>query len=93
MPVWVGVGGSPNSVIRAASLGLPLVLHHHEVLGHQRTLIQLAVGTVPHRDIMRAIELLGTKVAPAVRAEIARRTSKPAGQAATSAAPTAEAAA
>src|SRR5690606_27554697 len=25
-PVWVAVGGSPNSVIRAASLGLPMAL-------------------------------------------------------------------
>lgn len=171
LPVWVAVGGTPNSVVRAAALGLPLVLgtvggqvshfaplaglyrqaleeygqppqplsmtlhgfvadtsqkagqvyfpadaelfntagaargisgvtaadtaakngpgstyavgssqqvtekllHHHEVLGHQRTMLQLAVGTVPHREIMRAIELLGTEVAPAVRAEVARR--------------------
>jgi probable LLM family oxidoreductase len=49
------------------------LLHHHEVLGHQRTMLQLAVGTVPHRDIMRAIELLGTEVAPVVRAEVDRR--------------------
>ncbi|GIJ29598.1 luciferase [Micromonospora qiuiae] len=173
LPVWVGVGGSPNSVIRAAALGLPMalgavgglvaqyapladlyrqaleqygqspqpvamtlhgfvadtsqkaadvyfpadaelhniagaehgvprvtpadiaakngpgstyavgspqqvidkLLHHHEVLGHQRTMLQLAVGSVPHRDIMRAIELLGTEVAPVVRAEVSRRTS------------------
>lgn len=58
--------GSPQEVIEK-------LLYHHEVLGHQRTMLQLAVGTVPHRDIMRAIELLGTEVAPVVRAEIARR--------------------
>lgn len=173
LPVWVGVGGSPNSAVRAASLGLPLVLgtvggtaghfapmaelyrealeyydrppqpvavtmhgfvadtsqkaadiyfpadaalfnmigaergippvtaadmaakngpgstyavgspaqvvekllHQHEVLGHQRAMLQLAVGPVAHRDVMRAIELLGTEVAPAVRAEVARRES------------------
>lgn len=173
LPVWVAVGGSPNSVIRAASLGLPMalgtvgglvaqfaplvelyrqalehygqarqpvamtlhgfvadtsqkaaavyfpadaqlhnlagaqhgirgvtaehiaakngpgstyavgspqqvidkLLHHHEVLGHQRTMLQLAVGSMPHRDIMRAIELLGTVVAPVVRDEVSRRAS------------------
>ncbi|WP_155054314.1 LLM class flavin-dependent oxidoreductase [Streptomyces blattellae] len=173
LPVWVGVGGSPNSVVRAASLGLPLalgtiggtathfapmaelyrealahyeqpaqpmavtlhgfvadtsqkagdiyfpadaalfntigaergvpplgvadiaakngpgsmyavgspaqvaekLLHQHEVLGHQRAMVQLAVGTVGHRDVMRAIELLGTEVAPVVRAEAVRRES------------------
>ncbi|MEU9342714.1 LLM class flavin-dependent oxidoreductase [Streptomyces sp. NPDC048278] len=172
LPVWVGVGGSPDSVVRAASLGLPLavgtvggtaaqfapmaelyrealehygrpalpialtlhgfvadtsqkaaelyfpadaalfnmvgaerglspvtaasmaakngpgstyavgspeqvvekLLHQHEVLGHRRTMLQLAVGPLAHRDIMRAIELLGTEVAPVVRAEVARRT-------------------
>lgn len=58
--------GSPQQVIEK-------LLHHHEVFGHQRTMLQLAVGAIEHRDIMRAIELLGTEVAPAVRAEIARR--------------------
>jgi len=58
--------GSPQQVIEK-------LLHHHEVLGHQRTMLQLAVGTVAHKDIMRAIELLGTEVAPVVRAETARR--------------------
>ncbi|WP_084129661.1 LLM class flavin-dependent oxidoreductase [Demequina sp. NBRC 110055] len=58
--------GSPQAVIDK-------LLHHHEVIGHQRTMLQLAVGPLPHADIMRAIELLGTEVAPVVRAEIARR--------------------
>lgn len=58
--------GSPQQVIEK-------LLHHHEVLGHQRTMLQMAVGTLAHRDIMRAIELLGTQVAPVVRAEVARR--------------------
>ena len=173
LPVWIGVGGSPNSVVRAASLGLPLALgtvggtadhfapmvelfrealahyeqppqpvavtmhgfvadtsqkagdiyfpadaalfnmigaergvpplsaadiaakngpgsmyavgspsqvveklmHQYEVLGHQRAMLQLAVGPAGHRDVMRAIELLGTEVAPVVRAEVARRES------------------
>jgi probable LLM family oxidoreductase len=171
LPVWIGVGGSVNSVIRAASLGLPLtigtvggqvaqfapladgyrgalehfgrpaqpialtlhgfvadtsqraaeiyypgdaalfnlvgaergmqpvtaaelarkngpgstyavgspdqvaekLLEQHAVLGHQRTMLQLGVGPIAHREIMRAIELLGTEVAPVVRAEVARR--------------------
>lgn len=58
--------GSPQQVIDK-------LLHHHEVLGHQRTMLQLAVGTLPHADVMRAIELLGTEVAPVVRAEVDRR--------------------
>jgi hypothetical protein len=43
------------------------------VFGHDRTLIQLAIGDVAHRDVLRAIELLGTEVAPVVRSEVARR--------------------
>ncbi|MEJ3655377.1 Atu2307/SP_0267 family LLM class monooxygenase [Actinomycetes bacterium KLBMP 9759] len=59
--------GNPDAVAEK-------ILFHHELFGHSRTLIQLAIGSVPHRDVMRAIELLGTEVAPRVRAEIARRT-------------------
>jgi probable LLM family oxidoreductase len=49
------------------------LLFQHEVFGHTRTLIQISVGTLPHDKVMRSIELLGTEVAPAVRAEVARR--------------------
>jgi probable LLM family oxidoreductase len=43
------------------------ILYQHELFGHQRFLAQLTVGTMPHDQVMHAIELLGTKVAPAVR--------------------------
>ena len=36
-------------------------------LSLERYLAQLTVGTKPHRGVMRAIELLATEVAPAVR--------------------------
>jgi hypothetical protein len=51
------------------------LLFQHEIFGHQRFLIQFSVGTLPHRSVMRSIELFGTEAAPAVREEIARRTS------------------
>lgn len=54
------------------------ILFHHELFGHDRTLLQLGIGTVPHREVMRAIELLGTEVAPLVRAEVARHAAAPA---------------
>ncbi|MEU3982410.1 LLM class flavin-dependent oxidoreductase [Streptomyces sp. NPDC026672] len=57
--------GSPGQVVEK-------LLHQYDVLGHQRVMLQLALGPVPHREIMRAIELLGTEVAPTVRAEAAR---------------------
>lgn len=51
--------GSPQEVIDK-------ILYQHELFGHQRTLIQLTVGPMPHDRVLRAIELLGTEVAPAV---------------------------
>jgi alkanesulfonate monooxygenase SsuD/methylene tetrahydromethanopterin reductase-like flavin-dependent oxidoreductase (luciferase family) len=62
--------GTPEEVIEK-------ILFQHEIFGHQRLLIQLGVGTVEHRKMMRAIELLGTVVAPTVRQEIARRQQTP----------------
>jgi probable LLM family oxidoreductase len=60
------VVGSPDQVVEK-------ILFQHEVFGHERFLAQISVGTLPHTKVMRAIELLGTEVAPAVRAEVARR--------------------
>ncbi|MFT7551017.1 MAG: alkanesulfonate monooxygenase SsuD, partial [Rhodothermales bacterium] len=47
------------------------ILRQHRVFGHDRTLIQLSVGTIPRPQMLRAIELFGTKVAPMVRKELA----------------------
>ena len=43
------------------------ILFQHEIFEHDRFLLQMSVGTLPHADVMRAIELLGTEVAPKVR--------------------------
>lgn len=52
--------GAPNEIIDK-------ILFQHTLFSHQRLLLQLGVGTIPHAKVMRAIELLGTRVAPAVR--------------------------
>jgi probable LLM family oxidoreductase len=41
-------------------------------LGVTRFMLHCDFGSIPHRDMLRSIELLGTKVAPLVRQEIAR---------------------
>jgi probable LLM family oxidoreductase len=41
-------------------------------LGIDRFMLHCDFGSIPHEDILRSIELLGTKVAPLVRAEIER---------------------
>ena len=43
------------------------ILYEHELFHHDRFLLQLTVGTMPHAQVMRAIEIYGTEVAPAVR--------------------------
>jgi alkanesulfonate monooxygenase SsuD/methylene tetrahydromethanopterin reductase-like flavin-dependent oxidoreductase (luciferase family) len=52
--------GSPDEVVEK-------ILFQHELFGHQRFLLQQSVGTMPHANILRGIELLGTVVAPKVR--------------------------
>jgi len=45
-----------------------------ELLDVDRILLHVSVGTMPHEDVMRAIELLGAEVAPAVRTARSRET-------------------
>lgn len=61
--------GGPQEVIDK-------ILYQYDLFRHQRHLIQLTVGPMPHADVMRAIELLGSEVAPVVRREVASRQKK-----------------
>lgn len=54
--------GSPQEVIDK-------ILYQWELFRHDRFLLQLTVGPMPHDRVLRAIELLGTEVAPVVRRE------------------------
>ena len=65
--------GSPDDIIEK-------ILYQHSIFNHQRLLLQLSVGTMPHDKLMHAIELLGTQIAPVVRTEIARRVAAPSPQ-------------
>lgn len=49
------------------------VLAQHELFGHDRFLAHMGMGGLAHAQVLHAIELLGTEVAPRVRAEVARR--------------------
>ena len=46
------------------------IIRHHGLFKNTRCLIQLSAGTMPHEKVLRAIELIGTKVAPIVRAAL-----------------------
>jgi len=52
--------GSPQQVIDK-------ILMQHEWFKHDRLGLQLSVGTLPHDKVMKAIELYGTVVKPAVQ--------------------------
>lgn len=63
------VVGSPQEVIDK-------LLTYHESYGLDRALIQIGFGGMPQGDVLDAIELLGTEVAPVVRREVAARKEK-----------------
>jgi probable LLM family oxidoreductase len=52
--------GSPQEVVEK-------ILYEHELFGHTRFLAQMSIGAMPHAQVLRSLELLGTKVAPEVR--------------------------
>jgi probable LLM family oxidoreductase len=56
--------GSPQEVIDK-------LLAYHDLYGIDRALVQIGFGGMPQRDVLQAIELLGTDVAPVVRREVA----------------------
>ncbi len=55
--------GSPQQVIDK-------IMYEHKLFGHTRFLAQMSVGTLPHRQVLKSIELFGTKVAPVIRKEL-----------------------
>lgn len=55
--------GSPQQVIDK-------ILYQHSIFQHERFMLQMTVGTMPHDKVMKAIELYGTVVAPAVRSAL-----------------------
>jgi alkanesulfonate monooxygenase SsuD/methylene tetrahydromethanopterin reductase-like flavin-dependent oxidoreductase (luciferase family) len=56
--------GSPEEVAEK-------IVSFHERFRPERYLAQISIGAVPHQDVMRAVELFGTQVAPIVRSETA----------------------
>ena len=46
------------------------ILHLHGLLGHDRQILQMDVGGMPHATFLKSIELLGTEVLPQVHKEL-----------------------
>lgn len=55
--------GDPETVARK-------IIHLRKNVGIKRFMLHVPLGTMPHDDVMNAIKLLGTEVAPLVRKEI-----------------------
>ncbi|MEO3384799.1 Atu2307/SP_0267 family LLM class monooxygenase [Mesorhizobium sp. CAU 1741] len=49
------------------------ILANHEIFGFDRFVLQMAIGVMDHKKLMKAIELYGTKVAPEVRKAVASK--------------------
>jgi probable LLM family oxidoreductase len=62
--------GDPDEVIEK------IVRHSKALGGISRITFQMNAASLPHVKLMRAIELIGTRVAPALREELARDESK-----------------
>jgi probable LLM family oxidoreductase len=61
--------GNPQQVIDK-------LLYAYELFGNTRFLFHISVGTLPHHQVLHAIELLGKVVAPAVKKAIAEKQKK-----------------
>ncbi|GAB3238375.1 LLM class flavin-dependent oxidoreductase [Kineosporia babensis] len=57
--------GSPEQVAEK-------IVEVQRLLGVERFMLHISVGTLPHDQVLRAIELMGTKVAPLVQAELGK---------------------
>ncbi|OLO37963.1 luciferase [Alkalihalophilus pseudofirmus] len=48
------------------------IIHLRKNVGITRFMLHVPVGSMPHEDVMKAIKLLGTEVAPRVREEVSK---------------------
>lgn len=60
---------SPKAALMVGSVQevIDKILYEHELFGNTRFMAQASVGNVPHKMVMKSIELFGTKVVPVVR--------------------------
>ncbi|MFC2947007.1 LLM class flavin-dependent oxidoreductase [Virgibacillus sediminis] len=52
--------GSPQQIVEK-------ILYQYELFGHQRFIVQLDHGNIPHKKVVEMMEMFANKVAPAVR--------------------------
>lgn len=57
-------------IVGSVQQAIDKILYEHELFGFTRFMAQASVGRVPHKNVMKSIELFGTKVAPVVRKSV-----------------------
>lgn len=69
---------SPKAALMVGSVQevIDKILYEHELFGNTRFMAQASVGNVPHKMVMRSIELFGTKVVPVVRKSLMQTAKK-----------------
>ncbi|MEC7763297.1 MAG: LLM class flavin-dependent oxidoreductase [Pseudomonadota bacterium] len=63
-----GIGPEGAQFVGSPAQIVDKILGLKEDLGFDRVLIQMAIGIIDHAEMLKAIEVLGTKVAPELRA-------------------------
>ena len=56
------VVGNPQQVIDK-------IMYQYEIFKHDRFLLQMSVGSIEHKELLKSIELFATEVAPVIRNE------------------------
>lgn len=57
-------------VVGDVQLAIDKIMEQYELFHNTRFLAQLVTGVTPHKEILKAIELLGTQIAPVIRKEV-----------------------
>jgi len=57
-------------IVGDAQQAIDKIMHQYELFGNTRFLAQLVTGQISHAQVLRSIEILGTRIAPAIRKEI-----------------------
>jgi probable LLM family oxidoreductase len=60
-------------VVGDVQYNIDKIMKQYELFGNTRFVAQLVTGHTPHKNILKAIELYGTKVAPIIRKETAAK--------------------
>lgn len=63
---------SPKGALMVGSVQqvIDKILYEHQLFGFTRFMAHMSLGTVPHADVMKSMELYGTRVVPEVRKAI-----------------------